>query len=34
MVERLAEVGVVLFLFTAGLGCSIADILRSGQFLQ
>ncbi len=33
-VERLAEIGVVLLLFTVGLEFSIADIMRSGrQFL-
>ena len=30
-VERLAEIGVVLLLFTVGLEFSIADILRSGR---
>jgi len=34
VVERLAEIGVVLLLFTVGLEFSIADIMRSGrQFL-
>ncbi len=34
VVERLAEIGVVLLLFTVGLEFSLADILRSGrQFL-
>ena len=31
VVERLAEIGVVLLLFTVGLEFSIADILRSGR---
>ncbi|MGC1456489.1 MAG: cation:proton antiporter, partial [Nitrospirota bacterium] len=34
VVERLADIGVVLLLFTVGLEFSIADIMRSGrQFL-
>ncbi len=33
VVERLADVGVVLLLFTVGLEFSIADILRSGKQL-
>ena len=33
VVERLAEIGVVLLLFTVGLEFSLADILRSGRQL-
>src|SRR5512143_325744 len=33
VVERLAEIGVVLLLFTVGLEFSIADIMRSGRQL-
>src|SRR5512139_3013031 len=33
VVEQLAEIGVVLLLFTVGLEFSLADILRSGRQL-
>ena len=33
VIERLAEVGVVLLLFTVGMEFSIADIMRSGRRL-